>query len=235
MLDLRVEGPVATITMESWALLSAHSRAAGTALRDAVLACGDRDDLKAIVIGVSGPVFCALGRPMLAMSDKLDADGWSEVYASSAGVYQALCFSKKVTITAVQGACGPAGSLLVLCSDLTVAAPDAQFFSPFEELPEASLVLAALTMRLGRAKAWALVGDALDAEGALIAGLINRIAGVDVLSDAQALARDVAKMPIDGIAMSKLMMETFLDSQGVGQDFDMAGFYAASLPAGDHA
>ena len=55
-------------------------------------------------------------------------------------------------------------------------------------------------------------------------------ARIGVLAQAQAMARQSARMPLDGIAMTKLLMEAFLDTQGVGQDFDMAGFYA-SRPA----
>jgi enoyl-CoA hydratase/carnithine racemase len=75
-----------------------------------------------------------------------------------------------------------------------------------------------------------LGGVPLDAKAALNAGLINRIANKDVLAEALTMARSAAKLPLDGIAMSKLMIETCLDAQGVGQDFDMAGFYAGSLP-----
>ena len=46
---------------------------------------------------------------------------------------------------------------------------------------------------------------------------------------AQKMARAVTHMPLDGIAMSKINVETALDAQGVGREFDMAGFYAESL------
>ena len=71
-----------------------------------------------------------------------------------------------------------------MCSDLTVANAGATFESPFGTLPEANLVLAALTMRLNRAKSWLLGGSALTAHEAFDAGLINRIAGVGGALDA---------------------------------------------------
>ncbi|HEY0106101.1 MAG TPA: enoyl-CoA hydratase/isomerase family protein [Rhizomicrobium sp.] len=230
MIDLGVSGQVAVITMHDGACLSAHSRRAGTALRDAILACGDRDDVKAIVLRSAQADFCPPAQAIVPDDDKLDAPEWSQIYASTVGIYQALCYSKKVTITAVQGRCALAGSALVLCSDLTFAAADAEFHAPFERLPEANFVLAALTMRLARAKSWTLGGAPMDARRALEVGLVNRIALSDVFAEAVDAARSIAKGPLDGIAMSKLMMESFLDSQGVGQEFDMAGFYAATLP-----
>ena len=45
----------------------------------------------------------------------------------------------------------------------------------------------------------------------------------------QKMARAVTRMPLDGIAMSKINVETCLDAQGVGREFDMAGFYAEGL------
>ena len=47
--------------------------------------------------------------------------------------------------------------------------------------------------------------------------------------EAQYMARAVARMPLDGIAVSKINAETCLDAAGVGREFDMAGFYAVTL------
>jgi len=43
------------------------------------------------------------------------------------------------------------------------------------------------------------------------------------------MARAVTRMPLDGLAISKINIETCLDAQGVGRDFDMAGFFAVSM------
>ena len=64
---------------------------------------------------------------------------------------------------------------------------------------------------------------------------MNRVvASRDVDAIAQAAALAAARMPLDGIAMTKVLLEAFLDTQGVGQDFDMTGFYADSLQAALH-
>ncbi|MDP3137891.1 MAG: enoyl-CoA hydratase/isomerase family protein, partial [Burkholderiaceae bacterium] len=151
-------------------------------------------------------------------------------YCAPSGLYQNLAYCKKIVVSAVTGHCPSAGSMLVLCSDYTVCASDSRFEAPFASLPEASLVLAALTLRLNRAKAWMLGGQPWDAPQALHAGLVNRVTdSAQVATQAQTMAAAAAKMPLDGIAMSKLLVEAFLDTQGVGQDFDMAGLYADAL------
>jgi len=39
------------------------------------------------------------------------------------------------------------------------------------------------------------------------------------------MAKTAARMPLDGIAISRVMQETYLDSQGVGKEFDHMRFY----------
>jgi enoyl-CoA hydratase len=219
---------VATIEMADVELLSRHDRAAGLEVRDALVAASDDDDVKAIVLTSARPDFC----PDAGEQFGDDEAAWSVGYAGASGLYQVLEFAKKVTITAVRGKCHGAGAMLVLCSDLTVAAEDATFGCPTATHPEANFVLAALTMRLNRAKAWHFEGRDLDAWQALTAGLVTDVVPPPDLLDAGfGLARQAVRMPLDGVTMSKMMLQAHLDAVGVGQDFDMAGLYrAAALP-----
>ncbi len=234
MISVAQTNGVATVTLTDCRALSLHDLAFGRDLRDAVRDAADSDGIKAIVIRASGRDFSPAVPPQelaaAARARRGLGSTWHATYAAASGLYQNICFCKKVVITAVSGQCSGAGSFLVLCSDLTVATPEATFESPFGALPEANLVLAALTMRLNRAKAWLLSCSALSADEARNAGLINRIAGGGTLdAQAQKMARAVTRMPLDGIAMSKINVETCLDAQGVGREFDMAGFYAATM------
>ncbi len=235
MIEISQAGAIATITLPDCLALSVHDLAFGLELRDAIRDSADRDEIKAIVIRARGRDFSPAATPealAAAAAGRKDTiwSSWHEAYAASSGLYQNICFCKKVVITAVDGICSGAGSLLVLCSDLTLATPDATFESPFGTLPEANLVLAALTMRLNRAKSWLLSGRPLHAQQAFDAGLINRIVEAKALDEAvQSMAHAVTRMPLDGIAMSKINVETCLDAQGVGREFDMAGFYAVTM------
>jgi enoyl-CoA hydratase/carnithine racemase len=235
MINVTQTNSIATITIEDCRPLSRHDVDFGFALRDAVRDTADSDEIKAIIIRVVGDDFCpALSAAELAgMSPEREhryGSGWHEAYAASSGLYQNLCFCKKVVITEVRGECADAGSMVVLCSDLTVATPDSKFGSPFSVIPEANLVLAALTMRLNRAKSWVLSEVPLYAQEAFDAGLVNRIVAADLLdATVTRMARSVTRMPLDGITMSKINMETCLDAQGVGREFDMAGFYALAM------
>lgn len=228
-MKIDIDKGVATLTADLTPL-SAHDPLTARELRDAVVELSDDDHVKALVIRSEGPDFC---REAESLGAKQHPTAWEQDFAAADALYQSLCFSKKVTITEVDGVCAGAGALLVLASDLTVASHRATFGSPFAVMPEANLVLAALTMRLNRAKAWALQSSVLDADAALEAGLVNRVVPAGALTAAiTAMAQSVTRMPLDGVTMSKMLLQSVLDSHGVGREFDLAPFYAASLWAG---
>jgi enoyl-CoA hydratase/carnithine racemase len=220
---------VARIEVPDYAPLSRHDRAFARELRDVFVDLSDSDEVKVIVLGSSGEDFApAAGPPPASPRDVLTT--WHRDFAASSALYQAMCFSKKIVVTEVAGECAGAGSLLVLCSDLTVADGSARFGSPFTDLPEANFVLAALTIRLNRAKAWMLEGSVLPAAEAERIGLVNRVVPPEELRTAtDALARSATGMPLDGVTMSKMLLQAVLDAHGVGREFDMVGHYAIHL------
>ena len=227
LIDVAIEGAIAIVTVSGLQRLSTHDLAFGRALGCTLRAFDDRDDIKAIVLTSSDANFC-----IEAPHEKPTGQAWMGVYAAANGLYQSWCFSRKITIAAVNGRCAGAGVQIMLCADLAVAADDAVFFSPFGDLAEASVVLCSLTIGLNRTKAWIVAEDPLDAAAALSCGLVNRVVRPAVLVDAAlTLARACCKMPLDGIAMSKVMVESYLDGQGVGTEFDHTSFHAAAMPA----
>lgn len=235
MIEVTQTGAVATISLPDCEPLSRHDIAFALQLRDAVRDTADSDDVKAIIICASNGDFAPPSSPAdLQAAAQLRSGNmrhkWHAAYCAPSGLYQNLAYCKKFIVTAVKGRCAGAGSLLVLCSDFTVCANDSTFEAPFASLPEGSLVLAALTMRLNRAKSWMLGGEAWSASQAMHAGLVNRsVSAAEVAGLAQTMAQSAARMPLDGVAMTKVLLEAYLDTQGVGQDFDMAGFYDDSM------
>lgn len=233
MIGQQVRDGIATVTVADFGPLSRYDVDFAEELRDVVVDLADSDAVKVIVLRAEGPDFCPGPREW---ADPAPVGGddvwtvWERAFAGSRALYQSLCFSKKVTLTAVSGACTGAGSMLVLCSDLTVAAQDTTIRSPFSTMPEANLVLAALTMRLNRAKAWMLRDSTLSSAQAMDAGLVNDVVETGELDAAVArTARAVTRMPLDGVTMSKMLQQSVLDAHGVGREFDLAGFYATAL------
>ncbi len=228
MIAISIEGSTAILSVAGLPRLTAHDVAFGRELCGAIRSFDDRDDIKVLLLTSPDADFCADGEHGASVPDS----EWLSSFASAGGLYQTWCFSRKVTLAAVHGRCTSAGSLLALYADLTIASTDATFSSPFAALPEAGFVMTALTIGLNRAKSWIVSDDDLDADRARDIGLVNQTVPPAVLGDAaRRLARDCCKMPLDGIAMSKLMMESYLDGQGVGEEFDHIPFYAAAMRA----
>ncbi|MES2986381.1 MAG: enoyl-CoA hydratase/isomerase family protein [Pseudomonadota bacterium] len=218
MIESSIERQIAEIEVSDVAALSRHDAGAARALTEAIEHCVNRDDVKVFIftLGQGGD-----GQGLAEDSVTIR----EQAFFAVTGLYQAITFANKVTILVVDGNCAGAGSLLALSCDFVVAGPQAEFHSPFAVAPEANFVLAALIMRLNRAKQWALGDRPLSAAEAHAAGFVNEVAG-DPLAAARAMARSIGRVPLDGLAMSKLMTGAVMDAQGVGQDFDMAGFHA---------
>lgn len=216
---------VATLTVDDLRPLARYDPAFTRALCEAVEETADSDAVKVLVLRTAAPDFCP-DLPATAPESELFT-AWEQDFAAATALYQSLCFCKKVTMTVVTGTCGAAGSGLLLCTDLAVAATGARFRSPFLDRPEANFVLGALMMRLNRAKAWLVQNGVLEADEALAAGLLNEIAAPADLDEVVARrAATVTRMPLDGITMSKMLLQAVLDGHGVGREFDQAGFYA---------
>ena len=230
MIDVSIADGCATITAPDFSPLSTHDAAFARELAEAVIDLSDDDYVKVIVLRALGNDF-APGTPAAtphSLADTLTT--WERDFSASNAIYQALCFSKKVTITEVAGSCAGAGSMLVLSTDLTVSSADAAYGSPFMAIPESNFVLAALTIRLNRAKAWMLRDTVIPAAHAHEIGLVNEVVARDELqATTQRLAESITRTPLDGIVMSKMLLQAVLDGHGVGREFDMADLYANAL------
>jgi enoyl-CoA hydratase/carnithine racemase len=216
----------ATVEADHFGALGAYDTGFADEVAAIVIELSDDDHVKTIVLKSRGHDF-APRVPASPPPAGLIPTTWHRSFAASSAVYQALCFSKKVVITVVTGECSAAGTNLVLCSDLTVADATATFASPFLDTPEANFVLAALTVRLNRAKAWMLRNSVIPAAEALSIGLINQVVPADrVLDAAREISQAVAGMPLDGVTMSKMLQQAVYDAHGIGREFDMADHYA---------
>lgn len=219
---------VGTIEVEDFSPLSRYDAHFARSLRDAVVELSDDDHVKAIVLRTRGEF--APDVPAAELDPSTLFTSWPQDFAGASALYQAVTFSKKITVTEVAGGCHGAGTLLVLASDITAAGESARFGSPFRARPEANFVLTALTVRLNRAKAWLLRGSVLDAATAYDYGLVNEVVpDADLEETTRTMTGRITAMPLDGIVMSKMLQQPILDASGVGREFDMASFYASGL------
>jgi enoyl-CoA hydratase/carnithine racemase len=169
-------------------------------LRDALRAIG-ASKARGVVIGSSGPVFCA-GHDYADMVNR-DLAGMRQLLTVCTELMTAVQSIPQPVIARVQGLATGAGCQLVAACDLAVAAEDAEFQTPggagglFCTTPMVSVSRA-----IGRKRALELLftGDKIDARTAAEWGLVNRVVpAAELVAATDALIRRATR----GSAFSK--------------------------------
>ena len=122
-----------------------------------------------------------------------------------------LAHNAKPIIAAVDGIAVGIGTTLLFHCDYVVASTMAGFSTPFIHLglvPEgASSLLAPRTMGHQRAFAMLVMGRALSAEDARLAGFVNTVvAPGHTESEARKVARDICALPAEAVAISRKLV-----------------------------
>jgi enoyl-CoA hydratase len=152
-----------------------------------------------------------------AFTAGLDLDEWATPGKTPAAAIEhdavaALRQFSGPVIGAINGLCITGGVEMALACDLLVAASDARFADTHVKvglLPGwGGSVRMIRRVGLNRAKDLALTGRFLGADEALAWGFVNRVVPPDqLLSEAQALARQLLANPPDGVARYKRLLD----------------------------
>jgi enoyl-CoA hydratase/carnithine racemase len=198
-------------------------------LNDIASACDrlSRDaSISVLLLLGEGDDFCAGWQPGLRdelLSSHPDDPSTIDPFAPLAGLRQPV-------IVAVQGRASSAGLELALACDIRIAAQDARFAQP--EPAEGLLPLAGGSQRLpriagrGAALAMLLLGEELDAAGALRAGLVSRVVPRDSLrAEAGRLAERIASRGPLALGYAKEAVHQGLEmslAQGLNYEVDLS-------------
>ena len=127
---IEVADGVATLTLNRPDRLNAWTPELQTRYFDLLSECGERDDVRAVVVTGAGRGFCA-GADMQGLQ-ALSGDGNGEVSGSpdSRPVIFPLSIRKPI-IAAVNGACAGLGLVMALMCDLRFASEEAKFTTAF--------------------------------------------------------------------------------------------------------
>lgn len=126
---------------------------------------------------------------------------------------RALSGTRKVVVAAVQGPAVGVGATLLLHCDLVLAADNARLSFPFINLglvPEFGSTLL-LPQRIGHhlAAELTLLGEPLDAAGALRMGLVNRVVPpAELLETARGLARKLAAKAPEALLLTRQLLKS---------------------------
>ena len=200
-------------------------------LRDelaAAIDAADADrDVRVILLRADGPAFCA-GYGLVWSTQAQAAEGetreraWDSVadyqmMSRFVATYMKLWYASKPTIAAVQGWCIAGGTDMVLCADLIVAGESAVFgYPPARVWGTPTTAMWVYRMGLEQAKRYLLTGDEIPASEAARIGLILEAVPDDELQEhAAALARRMARLPLNQLQMLKLLCNQTAESMGM--------------------
>ncbi len=141
--------------------------------------------------------------------------------------FMSLFESEKPVLCKVHGYCVAGGTDMALCSDLLVIATDAKIGYPPARV-WGSPTTAMWAQRLGpmRAKRLLLTGDSLTGAEAAEWGLATEAAPPEQLDERfERLLERVARMPINQLAMMKLLVNQTIEAQGLRQSQVLGTFF----------
>jgi len=190
-------------------------------------------DVRVILLRAEGPAFCAgygLDWSTAAQAgehNRLDAaaTGGKRVWDSVADwrmmktfveTYMKLWYAQKPTIAAVQGWCIGGGTDMVLCADIIIAGEGARFgYPPSRVWGTPTTAMWVYRMGLEKAKRYMLTGDEIRAPEAARIGMILEVVPDEQLhGHALALARRMARVPLNQLVMLKLLANQTVENMG---------------------
>lgn len=170
-------------------------------------------DVKAVVISGAGGNFCSGGdvHEIIGPLTKMDDSGLLRFTRMTGDLVRAMRACPQPIIAAVDGVCAGAGAIIAMASDLRLATPEAKTAFLFTRvgLSGADMGACAILPRLighGRAAELLFTGRSMTADEGFAWGFWNRVTP-NVLDDAKALARDLAKGPNIAHAVTKKQLD----------------------------
>lgn len=213
--QLSVSARVATVTLNRPEKKNPLTFASYRELTDFFLAAQKEEAVKAIVItgaggnfSSGGDVFEIIG-PLVAMETK-DLLTFTRM---TGDLVKAIRACPQPVIAAIDGICAGAGAIMAMASDLRLGTAGTKIAFLFNRVGLAGCDMGACAMlpRIvgqGRAAELLYTGRILKGEEAERWGFLNRLCEPDaVLSEAQALATELADGPTFANAMTKRMLE----------------------------
>lgn len=210
---VRRDGAVATVVMDRPGRRNALSLEMLGALRGALAGVAADPDVRAVVLGATGPVFSS-GHDLREIAEG-DEALHRRLFDACAEVMLLVHRTPQPVVARVQGLATAAGCQLVAACDLAVASREARFATPGVRIGlfcTTPMVEVARAVGRTRAMEMLLTGDPIDAPTALAWGLVNRVVPAEALEEeAAALAGRVAWASGETLAIGKPAVAENLD------------------------
>ncbi len=216
---------VATITFNRPKALNAVNRAMSRALRTTLFELELDRDVRCVVLRGGGGHFMAggdlveFGREIGELTPEGRAAWFQEFIGEIHPVLACLKRMPKPVLASVSGAAAGVGMSFAMAADIAIASEDAKFtlaYCAIGTSPDGGSTHS-LARLLGtrRAMGMALLGDTLDAEGALECGLVNRVVPTEALeAETAKVAAQLAAGPTRAFANTKRLL-----AEATGADY----------------
>ncbi len=211
--DWRVEGRVATITLNRPEKKNPLTFESYAELRDTFRKLNKADDVRAIVITGAGGNFCSGGdvHEIIAPLLKMSAPEQLAFTRMTGDLIIAMLECRWPIVAAVDGVCVGAGAAIATASDIRIGTNDAKVAFLFVKIGLAGCDMGACSIlpRIigqGRAAELLYTGRVMTGDEALSWGFFNTLADGEVLKDAVAFAENLAAGPSVAHQTTKRML-----------------------------
>ena len=225
------DGRIARITLNRPEVLNAIDDEIPGALSDAVARADADPDVHVMLLSGAGRAFCA-GYDLKRYASGPEGGGegeyvgqempWDPIqdYAfmwANTQHFMALWRALKPVICKVHGLALAGGSDIALCADLTLIAEDAEIgYMPARVWGCPTTAMWVYRLGPEKAKRLLFTGDRIAGKEAAEMGLVLKAVPAEALDDeAEALARRMAGVPVNQLAMQKLVINQAIEATGL--------------------
>ncbi|MFI3175328.1 MAG: enoyl-CoA hydratase/isomerase family protein [Bacillota bacterium] len=211
----QVEESVAVICMNRLDAMNALNQQLFVDLTTAFEEAKKDDAVRVVIFSGNGRCFCAGGD--IAEMKGLDKKEPFVEFMTIAGNFTKLLYDfPKPVIAAAHGAIAGAGTSLMMCCDMAIVSDDAKFIVAFGAvglIPDCGLhYLLPRVVGQNMAKEMMLTQRPVKAPELLSLGIANKVVTADeLLPTAMQLAKQIAKGPVNGYALSKSLFNQYTD------------------------
>lgn len=233
----RVDGRIARITLNRPDVMNAIDDQVPGLLADAVERANADPSVHVIILSGNGPAFCA-GYDLTYYAQGNGAGEatqempWDPIkdYAfmsRNTDAFMSLWRSTKPVIGQVHGFAVAGGSDIALCCDFVVMAEDAQIgYMPARVWGCPTTAMWVYRLGAEQAKRMLLTGDKISGVEAADMGLVLKaVPADDLATEVDALATRMASVPVNQLAMQKMVINQAVEAMGLAQTQRLATIF----------
>ena len=200
---------------------NAFNREMALALQFALDQCASDDTIRCVVLTGSGKAFCA-GQDLGEVTGENPVSFDLILQEHYNPIITRIRTLRKPVLAAVNGVAAGAGANIALCCDLVVAHEGASFIQAFSKIgliPDSggTFFLPRL-IGMQRASALMMLGEKVTAKDAENMGMIFRSISADIYeAEVDKLAKQLASMPTEGLALTKQALNQSLHNNLIDQ------------------